>query len=73
MSALDESALGIRVNGTIEAFAATIAELLVAKGLDHAKGLAVAVNDRVVPRSAWMTTRLAPDDQVEIVRAVGGG
>ena len=63
----------IRVNGAFEPFAPTIAALLDAKGLEETKGLAIALNDAVVPKSAWATTRLKPGDSVEIVRAVGGG
>lgn len=36
-------------------------------------GVAAAVNDRVVPRSAWATTELHAGDRVEIVTAVQGG
>lgn len=36
-------------------------------------GLAVAVNDEVVPRSAWAGTRLQPGDRVELLSAVQGG
>lgn len=63
----------IRVNGAFEPFAPTIAALLDAKGLEQTRGLAIALNDAVVPKSAWATTRLQPDDSIEIVRAVGGG
>lgn len=43
-------------------------------GLDAAgRGLAVARNGEVVPRSAWAGTRLEPDDRIEIVGAVQGG
>lgn len=67
------SADDIRVNGSYEPIATTIAALLAAKGLHEAKGLAVALNAAVVPKSAWTKTMLMPGDQVEIVRAVGGG
>ncbi|MDD2878601.1 MAG: sulfur carrier protein ThiS [Acidiphilium sp.] len=63
----------IRVNGVVEVGAATIAELLAARGLSLSKGLAVALNEQVVPRSAWGATRLRDGDTIEIVRAVGGG
>jgi sulfur carrier protein len=63
----------IRVNGGIEALVPTVAALLAAKGLAGAKGLAVAVNEVVVPRSSWAGTVLRAGDEVEIVRAVGGG
>ncbi|HXD28902.1 MAG TPA: sulfur carrier protein ThiS [Arthrobacter sp.] len=36
-------------------------------------GLAVAVNDDVVPRSSWAGTRLQPGDRVELLSAVQGG
>ncbi|MBI9114120.1 sulfur carrier protein ThiS [Sanguibacter suaedae] len=36
-------------------------------------GVAVAVNDRVVPRSRWRSTHVVLGDRVEIVTAVQGG
>jgi sulfur carrier protein len=65
----------IRVNGHDEPLqAATLAALLDEKAVDVAqKGIAVALNGAVVPRSSWPTTRLNPGDSVEIVRARQGG
>ncbi|MCB7136698.1 sulfur carrier protein ThiS [Cellulosimicrobium marinum] len=37
------------------------------------QGVAVAVNDAVVPRGTWGSTTVAPGDRVEIVTAVQGG
>jgi sulfur carrier protein len=37
------------------------------------KRLAVEVNAELVPRSQFEHHRLAPDDRVEIIHAVGGG
>ena len=37
------------------------------------KGVAVAVNDELVPRANWASTPLQPNDRVEVVRAVQGG
>ncbi|MBV8537581.1 MAG: sulfur carrier protein ThiS [Alphaproteobacteria bacterium] len=37
------------------------------------QGLAVAVNDAVVPRAQWTRRCLQPHDVVEIVRAARGG
>jgi thiazole synthase len=51
----------------------TLAELLAAAGLDDFRGLAVAVDGEVVPRSAWSTARPADGQRVEVVRAVQGG
>ena len=63
----------IRVNGSFEPIAATIAALLAVKGVEQTKGLAVALNDQIVPASAWASTKLVAGDAIEIVRAVGGG
>jgi sulfur carrier protein len=37
------------------------------------RGIAVAVNGEVVPRSAWATTTVAAGDQVEVLTAAQGG
>jgi sulfur carrier protein len=54
--------------------AADVRTLLVTLGLDATgRGLAVARNGEIVPRGAWETTVLAPDDHIDIVGAVQGG
>ena len=54
--------------------AADVRTLLVTLGLDPAgRGLAVARNGEIVPRGAWETTVLAPDDRIDVVGAVQGG
>ena len=50
----------------------TIEDLLISLNLDP-KGVAVAINHRVVPRSLIGDHCLVEKDQVEIIRAVGGG
>ena len=37
------------------------------------RGIAVALNGVVVPRSSWTETRLTDNDKVEILTAVAGG
>jgi sulfur carrier protein len=37
------------------------------------RGIAVAVNGEVVPRSAWDATDLHPGDRVEVLTAAKGG
>jgi sulfur carrier protein len=37
------------------------------------RGIAVALNDSVVPRRAWPATRLKAGDRVEIVKVMVGG
>lgn len=64
----------IRVNGKDEPVsAATVAELLAARGITKPKGVAVALNGAVVPASGWGTAKLAAGDRIEIVKPFGGG
>ncbi len=66
----------IRVNGEPQSLpaAATIVDLLCRQGIQpEARGAAVAVNGRIVPRREWATRSLSTDDDVEIVRPYAGG
>jgi sulfur carrier protein len=52
----------------------TLARLLGVVGVtSETKGVAVALNGEVVPRSAWASARVQENDSVEIVYAVQGG
>jgi sulfur carrier protein len=42
-------------------------------GAPDARGVAVALNGEVIPRTAWPTTQVAPGDQVEVLTATQGG
>jgi len=53
--------------------AATLDELIKSLGLNGAEHLAVAINDAVVPRSAYLNTIINDGDRIEIIQAVGGG
>lgn len=50
----------------------TVAALLEVLGSAR-KGVAVARNDRVVPRADYDTQRLSEGDRVEVIEAVAGG
>jgi sulfur carrier protein len=69
------AAIELWVNGERrQVAAADVRSLLVALGLDPGgRGIAVARNGEVVPRRAWQTTILTPDDRIDIVGAVQGG
>jgi sulfur carrier protein len=41
--------------------------------IDYTKGLAVAVNNEVIPKSTWETHTLNEHDKVTIIRATQGG
>ena len=65
----------IRINGVEEEVAViTLADLLVARGVDPAaRFLAIAVNGAVVRSADWPVRPLSPGDDVEIVRPFSGG
>jgi sulfur carrier protein len=51
---------------------ATVADIVAATSATG-NGIAVAVNDEVIPRGGWHTTPLRDRDRVEILTAVQGG
>jgi len=54
--------------------AATLAGLLRQEGVAmEMRGLAVALNEAVVPRRAWESTAVHPGDRVEVVKMFSGG
>lgn len=66
----------LKVNGESRRLDAntTLLELLESCGVDEAAtGVAVAVNDSVVPRQRWGATALRDGDTIEIIHAVQGG
>ena len=51
-----------------------IADLVEQAGAEpHARGVAVAVDGEVVPRSAWIRTTVSPGQSVEVLEAMQGG
>lgn len=63
----------ITVNGEPRELAGTVDAVLDALGVEVRRGMAVAVDAEVVPRSAWSTTEVPDGARVEIVTAVQGG
>ena len=64
----------LNLNGTSTELAdGTTVAGLVAERADQDRRVAVAVNSEVVPRSAWASTLLDEDDDVELLAAVAGG
>ena len=51
----------------------TIRDVLAAAGMADQRGLAVAVDGEVVPRSEWGRSTVTEGQQVEVLRAVQGG
>ena len=53
--------------------AAALLEVLAAAGMDDLRGVAIALDEEVVPRSDWATCRLHEGQSIEVVRASQGG
>ena len=66
----------IRVNGEPREVRSdlNLHELLILLELDPTQsGIAVAVDREVIPKTAWQSTQLHDDSEIEIIRAVQGG
>ena len=64
-----------QINGEDREFAdgLTLAEIMERLGVRREAGIAVAVNDAVVPRASHENFRPSEGDTIEIIRAVAGG
>lgn len=51
----------------------TVAELLVLKQRANVDGLAIAINNVVIPKSTWSTTKLNENDKLIFIAATAGG
>lgn len=68
------STVAVTVNGQpAELAPATTVAALVADYCTSERGVAVAIDREVVPRSAWATREIGTGARVEIVTAVAGG
>lgn len=68
--------LSLTINGeerVLELDPPTVEILLAALDIPSKKGVAVAVEDRVVPRSQWANTPVLDGEHIEIIRATQGG
>lgn len=65
----------ITLNGrSLDSDRATLQELLASVGIETERpGLAVAVNDVVVPRAGWAGHVLCEGDFIEVITAMAGG
>lgn len=52
---------------------AQLADLLRELGLAERKGVAIAINDEVVPRSTWPTRALSDGERILVIQATQGG
>jgi sulfur carrier protein len=63
----------IQINGEPQAFVAESVDQLLRRHSIQPRGVAVAIDGEVVPRSEWTTTQIVDGNAIEIVTAVAGG
>lgn len=66
----------LQLNGEPKAFdldTLTVGDLLEQLDIAQRRGVAIAVNNAVVPKSQWDEHQLRDNDAVEIIRATQGG
>ncbi|MEM7162463.1 MAG: sulfur carrier protein ThiS [Bacteroidota bacterium] len=51
----------------------TLGDVLVSNGMNETKGIAVAVNNEVVPKHKWSEFDLDEKDKILIIKAAAGG
>ncbi len=52
---------------------ARVAEVLQLLSVSASKGIAIAVNNNVIPRSEWDTYTLKEEDKITLIKAAQGG
>lgn len=52
---------------------ASLEQLLLSENLKKEKGIAVALNNQVIPQNDWDSTLLSPNDTILIITATQGG
>ena len=68
--------MNLQLNGepkTLDADSLTVAGLLEYLEIEQRRGVAIAVNNSVVPKSQWDEHSLQEGDAVEVIRATQGG
>jgi sulfur carrier protein len=68
--------MNVHVNGAAREVAegSSVQALVALLGMDpSARGVAVALDARVVPRARWKDTEVGPGSRVEVVTAMQGG
>lgn len=66
--------IAVQVNGeSVELTDGSSVARLVDSHVTQTKGVAIAVNQEIIPRSMWASTSLTAGDRIEILIAAQGG
>jgi len=74
-SKIDISAMQVFINDEPKSSEtwANLQDIIVSNGLLDAKGIAVAVNNNVVPKQNWNSHQIDEGDKILIIKASAGG
>jgi sulfur carrier protein len=69
------ASITVRVNDELRTFAAPITLLSALRelGVAERRGVAIAIDDEVVPRSAWPNRKLVDGSRLLVIQATQGG
>ena len=64
----------IRVNGAVDEIGenASINDVLIARKLP-VETVIIVLNDEIISRGKWESLKLNPEDNLEVIRVIGGG
>jgi sulfur carrier protein len=67
--------MNIYVNSKLQEIqeSAKIKDALDSLNIDSQKGIAVAINNNVIPRTEWENYLLQPEDKITLIKATQGG
>lgn len=67
--------MNVYVNNTLKEVndASSITDALATAGIASINGIAVAVNNEVIPRTDWEKHVLTTDDKITVIKATQGG
>lgn len=61
------------VNKNIESEFLNLEQVLIYENIYNSEGIAVAVNENIIPRSEWKKYQIQNNDKIIIIKAVQGG
>ena len=60
-------------NVSVHTSANQLSDLIEEQGLTDKQGIAVAVNQNIIPKSEWTTVTLSENDNILVITATQGG
>ena len=72
---MEKSPIHLKINGDEQVFTSpcSLLDLLHQMQIFKQEGLAIALNDEVIPKSRYQNVFVKEKDRIEIIHAIGGG